>query len=397
MTRSPTQPRLVRARRRGNYALLTALSSSVFLGFGALALDSAYIRVADLQAQAAADAGAHAALVRLRVTGDIELARDAAVAVINANTILGKSAEVDAAADITFGEWDFASDTFDGTSTVVNAVEVTVRKTASSANGSIDLLMMKMFGDATAEAAARDRAIGALRFREIMIAQDVTGSFRDEIGDARDANLLFLDYLYENPNPNDKIGMATFVGGGEAWTELQLLSDNYATIRSQWETLDWCNRNYSPWTSYPVPTYHNAPQMMNCNVGASPASPRSDSGTHQGKGIDSALDELLGGAADPEALKTIVLVSDGKPECVPSSTSCNASRALQGRLSADDAEDNGVSIFSVSYNNPYNASQSAYMESLIRGYGAFYETLDSADLPGILYEIAQAVPVALVK
>ncbi len=37
------------------------------------------------------------------------------------------------------------------------------------------------------------------------------------------------------------------------------------------------------------------------------------------------------------------------------------------------------------------------MESLIRGYGAFYETLDSADLPGILYEIAQAVPVALVQ
>ena len=377
--------------------LLTALCSSVFLGFGALALDAAYIQVADLQAQAAADAGAHAALVYLRHTGDVEGARAAAVTLIGANQILGQDALVDADSDIVFGEWDFASRTFDETSTAVNAVEVTVRKTAESPNGDIDLFLMKMWGTTTSEAAARDKAVGALRFREIMIVQDVTGSFATEISDARDANLLFLDYIYEHPNSKDKIGMTTFVGAGVVWTSLQDVETNYSTVRAQWETIDWCDRSYYPWSLYAPPTYHVAPQMMGCNSGALASSPASDSGTHHGKGLDAAIDELTSTRGDAEALKTIILISDGKPECVPSSASCNAGRALAGRLSANDAEDEGISIFTVSYNNPYSASQSAYMESLVRGSAAFYETLDSADLPGILYEIAQAVPVALVQ
>ena len=66
-------------------------------------------------------------------------------------------------------------------------------------------------------------------------------------------------------------------------------------------------------------------------------------------------------------------------------------------LAANEAEDNNISIFSVSYNSPFNATQSAYMEALVRGYGAFYETIDSADLPGIMYDIATNVPVALVE
>jgi Mg-chelatase subunit ChlD len=139
--------------------------------------------------------------------------------------------------------------------------------------------------------------------------------------------------------------------------------------------------------------------MMDCRTG-SPPGPTShyDSGTSQATGINAALDVLLDPAvSDPYALKTIVLMSDGKPECIPSTTSCNNARAAAGLLAANEAEDNNISIFSVSYNSPFNATQSAYMEALVRGYGAFYETIDSADLPGIMYEIATNVPVALVE
>ena len=61
--------------RRGSYAILVALLLIVLLGFAALAIDLSYLRLARMQAQNAADAGAHAALMELRKTRDEEVAR----------------------------------------------------------------------------------------------------------------------------------------------------------------------------------------------------------------------------------------------------------------------------------------------------------------------------------
>ena len=66
-----------RHHRRGSYAIMVALLMIVLLGFAALAIDLSYLRLARLQAQNAADAGAHAALTEFRVTRDQEMARRA--------------------------------------------------------------------------------------------------------------------------------------------------------------------------------------------------------------------------------------------------------------------------------------------------------------------------------
>jgi len=138
--------------------------------------------------------------------------------------------------------------------------------------------------------------------------------------------------------------------------------------------------------------------MMDCNVGSDPATWYYDSGTHQGAGLEAAINIFLDDSiSNPNALKTIVLVSDGKPQCVPSQVACDGARAAEGLDWADEAADNGISIFSVSFNDTYNATQSAYMESLIRGYGLFYETPDESELPEILVEIASKIPIALVQ
>lgn len=387
--------------RRGNYAIITALSSTAMLGFGALAVDASYMRLAAMQAQNAADAGAHAGLVQLRTNGDVDDARGVAEEVINMNKLLGKTAKVDSETDVVFGGWDFDLKEFDEAATYVNAVEVTVRKTEDSPNGAIDLMMMKMWGTEHAETASSRRAIGALRYREIFIVQDVTGSFAGvgEIDSAAEANLEFLDYLDENNFPGDRIGMITFVGDAEIWTDLEYIEEEYASIRSTWETLTWCDRSYWPWPYYYGGAYaHYASWMMGCNEGSDPSTWYYDSGTSQGSGIELAVDALIDDDyADPHALKTIVLISDGKPQCIPSSTSCDNAVAAYGLEMADYAEDNNVSIYSVSYNQNYNATQSAYMESLARGYGKFYETPDPQDLPAILEEIATAIPIALVQ
>ena len=137
--------------------------------------------------------------------------------------------------------------------------------------------------------------------------------------------------------------------------------------------------------------------MMDCSYGQSGTYSYYDSGTNQGSGILEALNVFFDSDSDVYALKTIVLVSDGRPQCIPSTTTCDASVALEGLDAADQANDEDVSIYSVSFNETYDASQSAYMESLTRGYGRFYETPNPEDLEAILEEIAASIPIALVE
>jgi Flp pilus assembly protein TadG len=391
--------RLHRRQRQGNYAILTGLVMTSLLGFGALAVDSAWIRLAALQAQAAADAGSHAAILELRQAGDIDQSREVARAVINRNMIHGIMADVEPETDIVFGVWDFSDRSFvESEDAAVNAVQVTVRKTHDSPNGAVNTLMMRLFGPSHINAEASVPSTSALRFREILIVQDVTGSFLDEIEFAKEGNLAFLDSINEKQIPGDQIGMVTFVGAAEVWTKLDYVRTAYDEIRAQWSTLDWCDRSYAPYATRSYPVYHYAPQMMPCNSGSPPSRWWYDSGTDQSTGLAAALDVLTDESlTNSYSMKTVVLVSDGKPQCVPSSAVCDSARAAAGISIANMLADEGITIFSVSYNSTYNATQSAYMESLVRGYGDFYETPDASELPAILEEIAQSIPVAVVK
>jgi hypothetical protein len=370
----------------------------VMLGFAALAIDLSYLRLARLQAQNAADAGAHAALTELRMSRDQDAARSRAAQIVNLNHIAGDLAVLDPGTDVVFGGWDFPSHSFDPEADFVNAVEVTVRRESDSPGGAIPLMLAQIFGATEADARSNGSSVGALRSREIFIVQDVTGSFRDEIDQGRIADLTLLDFIDGFGLPGDRIGMVTFVGAAEMWTELQRVEPNYSAIRSQWESLDWCNRNYWPFTSPSMSEYfHDAPQMVSCNEGTL-GDWYADSGTSQGSGLQLAIDALIDeDTTESTSLKTIVLVSDGKPQCVPEGTSCDDEMAALGLAQADRAAEENISIFSVSFNDSYNADQSAYLESLTRGYGTFYETPDAEALPGILAEIAASIPISIVQ
>lgn len=382
--------------RRGNYAVLFGVSLTAMLGVGALAVDTAMLSYAELQSQAIADAGAHAALVQLRENGQVDDAREFATQIVNQNQLMGESAQVEEE-DIVFGTWNYDDRSFDADGEWVNSVQVTIRKTEGSPNGPVATTLMKLFGVQYNEIESTSPSTGALRFREIVVVQDVTGSFSDEIQLAKEADLTLLDYLADNPQPGDRIGMVTFVGAAEAWTPLTYIEDDYDGVYAQWETLDWCDRSYYPWYYYGPPYYHSVPQMMGCNTGSDPSTPYNDSGTNQGAGLNAAIDMLFDSDTDEHALKTIILVSDGRPQCIPSDASCDTAVALEGLDAADYAASSNVSIYSVSFNDTYNADQSAYMESLTRGYGFFRETPNADELPAILEDIAASIPIALVQ
>jgi len=432
--------------RRGNYAIILALCVTVLLAFAAISVDISFLRIAQMEAQNTADSAAHAALVELRRSANTNDATNAALSLVAENRVLGESVEIDPAYDITFGGWDFELREFDDGSSYINSVQVQVRLDDSSPNGPVSTLFARLLGEEYANVNSKGSSIGALRDRDVLVVQDVTGSFANEIDEARDANLILLDYLYENGFPRDKIGMITFVGDAITWTDLQYVQDGYSTIRSQWEDLDYCNRSYFPPRSA---AHHVAPQMMDCNAcndrlanwwyyntgdelecdwelitdwwfaqygwtpsnwiqllnGAlsngwsyPPAQWSWDSGTSQGTGLEVGIETLLDSSVSGSyALKTIILISDGKPQCVPSASGCDDARATYGIQMADYAESEDISIYSVSLNKPFNQVQSDYMASLVRGYGTFYETSDEADLEEILESIAMAIPIALVQ
>ena len=82
---------------------------------------------------------------------------------------------------------------------------------------------------------------------------------------------------------------------------------------------------------------------------------------------------------------------------MPEGTGCDDDVAAYGLSEADRAGEESISIFSVSFNETYNEEQSAYLESLTRGYGTFYETPDASELPNILADIAASIPISIVQ
>ncbi|TNE86698.1 MAG: hypothetical protein EP330_21155 [Deltaproteobacteria bacterium] len=95
-----------RTHRRGNYAALFGVSTAMFMGFGALAIDVGWQRVAMAQLGNAADAAAHAGALKLDGTDDgITAAVARAEAIAQANKVHGEQLAIDVS-QIVVGRYD---------------------------------------------------------------------------------------------------------------------------------------------------------------------------------------------------------------------------------------------------------------------------------------------------
>lgn len=366
--------------RRGNYSIFFAIVVAVMFGFGALAIDLTYIQLASMEAQALADSASHAAFVAYRKSLDTDAADTAVAHVLSRNTIMGRTAALQS---LEFGEWDQVTGAFDTAGESTNAARVRLGLVGADA---LDLVLAPMIGFGTTEISAVSITSG--RTREIMLVQDITGSFVDDIDEAREADLAFLDTLLLSPYPGDRIGMSTFVGGvaPDPWTALQDLDTAGATIRSQWQTLDSCNCNAYPDDQWWCETYYGAwdgsPQMQDCFAYGYQ--------TAQGPGIDQAVAELTTNGS-PLAFQAIILVSDGLP-CCDDLTQPRREHALQA---VDDAWSAGIHVWTVTFMN--GGGDFSFLASLARGQGQAYLTPDASQLRAIMTEIAESIPVVVVE
>jgi hypothetical protein len=385
----------------------------VVFGFMALGLDVSYVQLSQTQARHVADAASHAAFVAWRASDSpgiaLENAWAAAEYIVEENQVGFGRATLD---NVYIGGWDPESRTFDRSRDYENAAQVLISR---AGDNSVDLLIAPAIpGWGKREAQVYGESITAGRTREIMIVQDVTGSYADDMDSARAANLAFLDYMIENQYPDDMIGMTVFVGGVEdvPWDPIDFISGAEAEIYTRWVTLESCNcapsaatwtdddcvASYPWWESDSDPTIHSEcwewfcdiaylnineqPQMPDCHaVGAQ---------TAPGPGIDQAVDQLVA-VGNPTSFQAIIVNHDGLPCC----GDVTAERTAATVAAVDRAWENGIHVWVVGFNE--GGDDFRFLETLPRGQGTFYETPDPDELTDIMIEIAASIPVTLVQ
>lgn len=181
-----------RHHRRGVVVVQVAIGLLVILGFAALGVDVGLMYATKADLQKVADAAALAAASQLgnfaeaeaKATTVTELARQAALAVLKKNEVLGHDIVLEEG-DILYGHsiWNEQDSTWDfeqagAAAAGVNAVRIIARRTEGSSNGAVNLFFGGVLGLSQANIDASATAI--LVPRDIIIVADLSGSYNDD-------------------------------------------------------------------------------------------------------------------------------------------------------------------------------------------------------------------------
>lgn len=351
-------------RRRGTVVLVAALTTFITFGFTALSVDIGYLYSVQTRLKMACDAAALAGLMGLRDNGPGQ-ARALARAYAEAHWVDGQQVQLQNN-DIQFGFWDHETRTFiDVTNTedeaLAGAVRVTTPRTGNRAN-SVSLFFGPVLGLYEADVVARSTAaLGQGDPWDVIIVQDITGSFTEELPDAKEADDTMLDCVAEHTGVDSQMGLVAFTGYGQIMQTLVPLQDGgYEAMQAA------------------------VAGLSNCGSGGMPPC----SGTNIAPGLELANDLLDSSTSPADVDRAIILVSDGAPNSsFPGITDQDLMDLATAQ--ADYAEAMGYSIWTVFYDQANDPVSQAFMQTLARGNGQFFVTPDSTELPQLLYTVCQ--------
>ncbi len=335
-------------KRRGAVAVFVVVTLVALFGFTALTIDVGYLYNVRAELQNTADA---AALAGAQLLPDEAAARETAREYANRN-----NASVVNDADVVLGNWSWTATAFTPNGTPVNAVHVLGQRSTQNGNP-VQLFFAPLLGVSNANvSASATAAYGRAKRWDVVIVQDVTGSFADEIDEARAADQGLLDCIRENA-PDTYLGLVTFTGYGWLNSGLKNVEDNYSALSSSIGSIKKCGSSGMP-----------------------PCS-----GTNIGAGIDKAM-PLLPESDRPRAM---IIVSDGMPQSSLPGYS-DDDLADWAIASANQAHAEGISIFTLFYSgNDGREGADEFLAGLIRGDGTSHETPDPAEMATELAEICR--------
>jgi hypothetical protein len=346
--------------RDGAIAAVSAVSLVVILGMGAFAIDMSYAYSERNLLQVTASAAALAAAPQLP---DLNGTIDKAVEYAEENMPPETHGMVLDDSDVVLGNWDPVGETWTPGGSPSNAVEITTRR--SSVNGNrLELFLAPILGlgslDMEASAVAYARTPKAW---DVALVQDVTGTFTEEIGDARVADQAMLDCVSNN-FVDARMGLTAFTGTSHIMT---------------------------PMLPVGLPESCEHPDSLPCT------------GTHVGIGIEAAIDQLDSYVPFPGIIgQAIVIVGDGRPNArnnaqgfypesdyygVCGGNCSNGELAQMANLAADEAESKDYDVFVVFYDENNDDVAAEFFEGLVRGAGQFRRTPNSEELEEMMFEL----------
>ncbi len=374
-----TLRRARRAARRGSSAIVLILCFFVMMAFVALGVDWGAVASTRAEMQIAADAAALAGASALPVAED---AKARAIAYGNLVSIRGAPLAL-TESDVEVGDWDpdtkgFTPGETDGS----DALRVTIRYT-------LDLPISAMFGFPSVDLTAVSGGGATLNTRvpDLVIVQDVTTSFRDEIDEARVADIALIDCINDKADPSSKLGLVAFSGLEKnlfSPDELLTYASSYSHMVTVANTIKICGNT-------------GMPACTNTNIAF---------GLHMAHAI---LDRST---SETEVGRAALLVSDGQP--VYSGQSCKRTYGkyatpaaakwcplwyntpTNARLKAaalserDEFEADGYDLYTAFYNEGDDAASSAFMQDLAANDGIYLESPNADEIGDMLSAICHA-------
>jgi hypothetical protein len=352
--------------RTGGVQIWVAGALIAVVGMAGLAVDSSYFFVMNNRLQISADSAALAGALFLE---DEDAMRAEALKYAQMN--LAEDDQIlDQVNDVQSGHWDHDAKIFTTGGAPLNAVQVTTRMAQENGNAAGTFFASVLgFGevDITASAVA---AYADNKEWDVMVVQDVTGSFTDEIGDARNANQALLDCIVDRISGESLVGMVLFTGVSSPYYPFQTLETSYDALSSAISNLDSCGNG----------------SMPPC------------SGTHVGAGMEEANALFDATTTNPELGRAMVIVGDGLPNASgPNAGMTDAQLRDIAVQQADAAAARDVSVYTIFYDENNDDTAASFFEGLVRGDGKALRTPDPAQLPEMLEEICAQVPPRLVQ
>lgn len=344
--------------RRGSAYAAGLMSLPALLAMLALSIDLGMLCVAKGQLQNTADAAALAGAAELRFSVDPGAVRARAVAVGEANTVLGEPVDMHATGDVEIGYYDEYSGAWvcGWPDAGLPLVRATARRTGESAAGPVRTFFAPLFGvdkvDLTTTATA---AVAGQRLTrapvEMVIAQDASYSFQEELEMAKTSDIALVEVINNAAVEGDHIGVNRFRGSVDRVLNLTALEGGVSTVEAA---------------------------VSGIYLGSDLAS-----GTNTAAGLQDATDMLLN-QASPDARRVIVLVSDGMPSGATYSETLALRRAAVD--AADAAAAQGIVIHAVTFEQG-NEGDAEFNASLVRNGGFAFHTPDPNDLQPILESV----------
>ena len=348
----------------------------VLLGFASLTIDVGYLYGVRLDLQNTVDA---AALAGASALGQGEEAViDRATAMAAKHNVDGNGLKLDRG-DVVVGYWDAENAQFtrmeDDDTRPPDAVHV-VGDLSAARGSAVSLFFAPILGhDQSDVNASATATFGTGQTWDVMIVQDISGSFTDALPNAKRADESLLGCLKDHTNNASRVGLVTYSGTARLNFAMEAIEDEFDNLIDVIKELSGC-----------------------CWLFCADR-PKCVTGTNIAAGIDLALEQFDNiGAPDPGAGQAIVLVTDGKPQGAKTAYSDDE---LEGMAveAADRAWERGISVYAVYYAGDSKTAKAdvEFLKSLIRGEGTFQATPDADRLSDLVWSVCSSLPLMLVE